>query len=204
MAKKAADLIKSGFSKEDVRKATGWFRGMDKKWRFEIDDSAMGLRNVNREPGQKHFLGDVIEHERLFAAYPQLRDVTVKFVAGKRGKGAYDRVENVIELSANTGRRTLLHEVQHAIQELEGFAKGGNPEFVKALINSGMDLAIKKGDQARYDRLAKFFIKMNDYESYRNIAGEVEAFDVGKRADLGGYFRKAISPDLRRGVFVIE
>ena len=35
----AKRLIDGGESAEAVRQATGWFRGMDGKWRYEIDDS---------------------------------------------------------------------------------------------------------------------------------------------------------------------
>ena len=39
LLKKAKSMLKSGTTSEDVRKATGWFKGYDGKWRFEIDDS---------------------------------------------------------------------------------------------------------------------------------------------------------------------
>ena len=38
---RAQALEASGAAAEDIRRETGWFRGIDGKWRFEIDDSAM-------------------------------------------------------------------------------------------------------------------------------------------------------------------
>ena len=38
---RATALEANGISPESILKETGWFRGMDGKWRFEIDDSAM-------------------------------------------------------------------------------------------------------------------------------------------------------------------
>lgn len=38
---RARALEDSGAAAEDIRRETGWFRGMDGKWRFEIDDSTM-------------------------------------------------------------------------------------------------------------------------------------------------------------------
>lgn len=35
----AMELEKNGVDSEDIRQSTGWFRGYDNKWRFEIDDS---------------------------------------------------------------------------------------------------------------------------------------------------------------------
>lgn len=41
---RARALEASGVKAEDILRETGWFRGMDGKWRFEIDDSAMEYR----------------------------------------------------------------------------------------------------------------------------------------------------------------
>ena len=38
---KALDMEKAGKSSEDIRKETGWFKGMDGQWRYEIDDADM-------------------------------------------------------------------------------------------------------------------------------------------------------------------
>ena len=35
----AEQMERDGKSSEEIRKETGWFRGMDGQWRFEIDDS---------------------------------------------------------------------------------------------------------------------------------------------------------------------
>jgi hypothetical protein len=40
---KAQELESQGTSREEIRKQTGWFKGMDGKWRFEIDDSQAAL-----------------------------------------------------------------------------------------------------------------------------------------------------------------
>lgn len=40
----AKNMANSGASRDDIWKQTGWFQGVDGKWRFEIDDSA---RSVN-------------------------------------------------------------------------------------------------------------------------------------------------------------
>ena len=36
---KAQEMLDNGYDSETVRKETGWFKGYDGKWRFEIDDS---------------------------------------------------------------------------------------------------------------------------------------------------------------------
>ncbi len=42
----AVRLESEGHSSEEIRQQTGWFRGYDNKWRFEIDDSRIALRMV--------------------------------------------------------------------------------------------------------------------------------------------------------------
>lgn len=74
-------------------------------------------------------LKDTISHPELFENYPHMADMPVKSIGISMSKGAYDPKTNTMRL--NGGRRedllsTVLHEVQHAIQEHEGFARGGN------------------------------------------------------------------------------
>lgn len=52
----ARGRLAQGADAETVRRETGWFRGMDGKWRFEIDDSGMTYRRdgdaqLSKEPG---------------------------------------------------------------------------------------------------------------------------------------------------------
>lgn len=42
--RRAEALEKSGTDNETIRQKTGWYRGMDGQWRFEIDDSGMEFR----------------------------------------------------------------------------------------------------------------------------------------------------------------
>ena len=84
-------------------------------------------------------LSEVIDHPTLFAAYPDLANVRVSIdpTLGS-GEAYFDPETGGISLSeahitevALTGdtnrlRRDMLHEIQHAVQEREGFARGGN------------------------------------------------------------------------------
>lgn len=52
----AEEMERRGVDAETIRQQTGWFRGRDGKWRFEIDDSGMEYRregdaNLRRESG---------------------------------------------------------------------------------------------------------------------------------------------------------
>ncbi|MDY3690829.1 MAG: LPD23 domain-containing protein [Dysosmobacter sp.] len=166
----AQELERQGMDADAIRRQTGWFRGMDGKWRFEIDDSGMryerqgftenpdmlrrrelenkmlygdmtqaemdelrSLTAATRGVPEPSKLGDFIRHDALFAAYPELKNVNVRFedlTDGERGN--YDRRTNTITLDQkmkNAPQDTIIHEVQHAIQQAENFAKGSNLEY---------------------------------------------------------------------------
>ena len=188
MLRKAKKMYDDFESSEDIRKETGWHRGADGKWRFEIDDSRMKvftdgdalfrkahpeyvrlqdlyekfwkgdisdaeqkeLTDLNETWGSEKarlhtrllrgnaHLADIIQHDVLFENYPQLAEVTVKIgdLDGLNGaNGAYVvngyeiRIdEDLFKDEYRTAKRdgTLVHEIQHAIQDIEEFAKGAN------------------------------------------------------------------------------
>ena len=84
MLNRAKQLLAAGEDSETIRKETGWFIGYDNQWRYEIDDSAATL--VEKPVFESHStedggyrtakLGDIMHHEKLYAAYPFLKDIT--------------------------------------------------------------------------------------------------------------------------------
>lgn len=108
-------------------------KGLTKEEQKEFDDLAIVYGN-GVQPHNSHKLKDYLDSEELFAAYPQLRDINVE-MKKELEDGYYGRYipsRNTIELATRTHEhmaRTLFHEVQHAIQHIEGFANGGNTEI---------------------------------------------------------------------------
>lgn len=135
MAKK---MEEEGKTRREIYDETGWFRGADDKWRFEIDDSQMQYRYAG-VPGISAYL----QNTELFEAYPELRDVTIKFEKLKNGvRGIYNKEENEITLDESLKEEpgtVLLHEIQHAIQRIEGHASGANREYWERRIEEGFD-----------------------------------------------------------------
>lgn len=80
-------------------------------------------------------LGDIFNAPELFAAYPQLKNIRVERHKAWQYSGFYSEAENLIALHANLDEaevlEVLLHEIQHAVQGIEGFARGGNPESAR-------------------------------------------------------------------------
>lgn len=72
-----------------IRYATGWERGKDGKWRYEIMDRDIDDAKIyeNMEQNDIPFtmkLSDVYKNEELLTAYPSLKDIDVKFKLRKR------------------------------------------------------------------------------------------------------------------------
>ena len=146
----AQQRLEAGEDAEAVRQDTGWHKGADGKWRFEISDQLAHLKGTgtfgevvmrrraaleqagDRQPGDPVRLGDVMYHGSLFAAYPGLREIEVQFTPrGTTAKGrlAQDGANTTIQvredLPGAEALSVLLHEIQHGIQAIEGFATGG-------------------------------------------------------------------------------
>lgn len=184
--RRAEALEKSGTDNETIRQETGWYRGMDGQWRFEIDDSGAAFSRsgeaqysadnadyahytqlMNRmltgeltEAEHAELLGldkkngstkkelarridegnatlrDIMQHNALFEAYPEIAETKVKFADMPSGTaGSYNRETNTITLDtklkydANEALDALMHEVQHRVQAAEGFEGGTSPGY---------------------------------------------------------------------------
>lgn len=182
--KKLVSLLQTN-EKENARKiklATGWERGADGKWRYEVEDFEIdpkGLARRNRlwsnlswgkeydalsdklfdgvelteeeaarfdelsekaeelratyEANDVRYLDDYVKDENLFKAYPELKQIRVEiYNAPTSNTGAtYYESQNLIRVNESVldradFRSILAHEVQHIVQSIEGFARGGN------------------------------------------------------------------------------
>lgn len=182
--KKLVSLLQTN-EKENARKiklATGWERGADGKWRYEVEDFEIdpkGLARRNRlwsnlswgkeydalsdklfdgvelteeeaarfdelsekaeelratyEANDVRYLDDYVKDENLFKAYPELKQIRVEiYNAPTSNTGAtYYGSQNLIRVNESVldradFRSILAHEVQHTVQSIEGFARGGN------------------------------------------------------------------------------
>lgn len=190
---RAKQMQTAGQDSDTVWQETGWTQGADGKWRFEIDDSQadITLQNwrkktfhfgdyaarFNQNNGQSPRIADLISHKELFAAYPHLKHVPVYPSRNGSQLITHDDGYSELYLDANISdtaelKQTLLHEIQHAIQDKENFARGGSPEeFVDGAENA---------DEA--------------FEQYQRLAGEVEARNTEARIDYDAAQRRSVPP----------
>lgn len=104
-------------------------------------------------------LEDVLDHEELFRAYPQLRHVRVVFDETPKGVlGSFSAGGNQITISEelrDAPQDVLIHEIQHAIQNAEGFAKGSNRQYWEEKLTNGDEIQSKGFQEAR-EKLIQF------------------------------------------------
>ena len=255
---KAQNMIAQGVDPAKVWQETGWGRGADGKWRFEIDDSKAKLRDYQFTPrdayeyarknafisGDEQMInrakemgeyasmtktqlkneykktgneivdaaisGDIekakqlsekrsgldsllsqmsnrkygkassfIAHGDLGQAYPDVYKIHTRISQEDAGtaKGYYNPGNEFQSEQVVIGRKpifesdksTMLHELQHAIQKREGFARGGNPEQFKGIVE-------------------------DPFKSYQRLAGEVEARMTQNRMNLNAQQRRENYP----------
>ena len=136
-----------------IKMATGWEKGVDGKWRYEMPDAKIkdtidvGGGNIVKRFEEDMLwnggkLSKVIDAPELFKAYPQLKDVRIETDAimnDMPSNGEYNPQTKTITIHADELKylnSILNHEIQHVIQHEEGFAHGGTPEQVERDFNA--------------------------------------------------------------------
>ena len=177
--REAQEMQKAGADMESIRKATGWHLGMEGKWRFEIDDSGLQLRGDAADLSNYTTLGELVDAPELFEAYPQLKDVRLAFADLEDGeRGYFSSGDNTIVLSEElrgAPEDTLVHEIQHAIQDVEGFASGASPEYWARREYASGDLVTERL-QREYDRTLNRLSRadQNQYIRYMELERELD------------------------------
>ena len=183
----AREMESSGKEAKAIKMATGWERGADKKWRYEVEDfdvDVEGLARKNRlydnlpwgkeyealsdklfdgveltdeesdrfdellgmatelsesyKENDVRYLDDYVKDDSLFKEYPELKQVRLEMYddpASNTGATWFSE-RNLIRVNESSLERMdirniLVHEVQHAIQSIEGFAQGGSMEYAQ-------------------------------------------------------------------------
>jgi hypothetical protein len=183
----------------EIRQQTGWFKDKAGDWKYEISDhdSAIKLTEPNAkqvytgpydpdEPPRwlsQYKLDEVLEHPALLEAYPELKNMQV-FKDSRIGsaqeaqfEGGYgnDPSDWAIRTGGDPQKRgfhhpTLMHEVQHAIQERENFARGANPRQYSSKVDN--DLIQRLLNEANDYSAAEFLRRyQGDTQLYEQIHG---------------------------------
>jgi hypothetical protein len=203
---------------DDIYGGTGIFRGVDGKMRYEIPDTNAAIKPdyLNNVAAGKVTaptpLRDVLDHPELFKAYPELGDLAIHHKPGMDG-ATFVRYENnalppYVQMDM-TGKGTMgtggplstfLHETQHAVQNIEGFANGATPNIPEILqadpikqYRNAANSALAAGDRDKALTMNQWHDR-RAWETYAREAGEVEARAVQRRMDYTDQERRLLHP----------
>lgn len=187
----AREMETAGKDAKSIKLATGWERGADGKWRYETEDvkvnrgaelfsletyksypiaGAIEIGRVDENSTIK--LTSLVKDDELFKAYPEMEEYYVSFEKmPAETKGSHSFEEKMIRINKDNIHSlgsTLVHEIQHAVQSIEGFAKGGNvnmenPETVAQRDKNAKFLA---------ERLDSEYLQRNDLLGKRDELNE--------------------------------
>lgn len=214
----AKALEKKGVAPETIWSQTGNVKAPDGKWRQEISDVGSKITNnvyegIKSNQRYEGLMSNALEHPELYKAYPDIGDIKTGMYAWKTPEGSYMADTRTITAGGpSTGyqKSAALHEIQHDIQQKEGFARGGSPEnfpssqdindaqVISTLIkkgslpseaskwvrdNLGRNPSTKAMDLATKQGSDVFNIPSNT-DQYRRLAGEAEARLTQRRINL--------------------
>jgi hypothetical protein len=203
----AAKLLKQGVPEAEVFRLTGTTKGLDNAFRQEITDENALVKGVGKfgdiYEQRKAAYGvttptveEVMRHPELFEAYPQLKGNQVMLLpATSKNNASYSPTEGIIRVNPNLTEKqatsSMLHELQHGVQEIEGFNKGTDAGVILKNLQAQQDEIENRLTEA--NRAASKAVGTDQYEvlmkardaigkEYRNLVG----------TDIRGIFGKAM------------
>jgi hypothetical protein len=215
----ALKMDRAGIDPTEINRYTGYYKNPSSKiWSQEISDQSAELAGgMPKAVGEVVPISDVLRHDDLYKAYPDMKNISV---GRKAGKGAeYDDSKKTMLMGEDvvdpkTQLSYMIHELQHAIQSKERFPLGGSPEDMKKYVTPEMQ-RVNKRMEALNDidsrtpkeqrELDELFSKMgklkkqqsldeNAYESYRRLEGEAQARATQARRSMTEQQRRASNP----------
>jgi hypothetical protein len=181
-ALKRAQLLQAmGRPREQIWQETGWweFAPGSGEWRFEIDDLGFDVSNLRE--GQAGRLADFVRHQKLFKEYPALREM--RFEVRDLGKPSAqyfpgDRWQKPsITINPHRAKKaSVLHEIQHAVQDAEGFQSGGQPgEIFSYASPKVQDIKRQQEKIIQYMKDNEISVLDDEYDMFNKRLGELEA-----------------------------
>ena len=133
----AINLAKQNIDNEQIRQKTGWFQDKNGDWKYEFSDRDMALKNIKIQNDKTYKLRDILEHDTLFTLYPEVENYKVEINDNIKANASFDRRNNTITINSKLIKNnkslegTLIHEIQHAIQNIENFERGASTKGSK-------------------------------------------------------------------------
>ncbi|EMI4816279.1 hypothetical protein V6N98_001739, partial [Campylobacter upsaliensis] len=209
--KEAKELESKGADEIEIWEKTGWYKDKDKKWKFEISQRGGEfkwdlLKKVGKDmlsEDRSMRLEEVLQDDALFRAYPQLKELKIRAVEiGDSVLGQYSEVKKNIMLSPNLNsmraKRTLYHELQHAVQDIEGFAYGDKWELRK-------NYKLRHGEVEARNVENRLLTRKNDLKKLdKEIQKLTKEIQNEESAELGDYEKFSLALKKRDLVDMLE
>ena len=186
------DSLKQGWigqSDKDIWNKYGYYPkefNDQKNGVYELDDSKATInQKILNSKTNGMPLNEALPHPTLYKAYPQLKNIKVNTSSDPRelDNGYYSPDKNEIYLNTykptkdnvDRQKKVLLHEIQHAIQDIE---------------DKALSIPFKRLEN--YDR-----IRSDDADVvYLTNPDEIDAFSTSNRANMSAAQRQHIAPAL--------
>lgn len=178
----AKEMEAAGKDSNEIWTVTGWEKGKDGQWRYEIPDlDKLDLKPIdlaNESVNGKIWidneltLGELFHDNDLFKAYPELRDVKLGFVYfdNINLQGRFDPESKTIYLSRKTLGDTVAHSEENAKALKENNAK--NKEVFKQGVKAFIEHLNKTKDIAAKGR--EVFNVMLSESTSKTLAHEIQ------------------------------
>ena len=147
--------------------AGGWYRGVDGRWRREIPDTRENFRwkmdpkDLPETKGVR--LSEALDAPHLFESYPGMRTLPLSKRPGMGAEHypatAFEDARIRLGIDSGSPERLLsilAHEVQHGVQDLEGFARGGSPANMQFFPGAFEDIVPKTAPTGELPSLEQF------------------------------------------------
>lgn len=192
--KLAKEMEKDGLSPQEIWSETGNWKAPDGNWKQEITDkyaefrtnfdASIASKANEYKGGLEGELGGMYRNPELYSAYPELLSNTrltvtklPDWLPESANTAQYQRTfggKNKIESRNKTEEGALgstTHELQHAVQNQEGWQSGGTETMFRDLPD------------------------LSAFEQYRRMASEAEARAAASRRTMTPEQRRAIFPE---------
>lgn len=97
--REAKEMLAKDADMETIYKKTGWHRGADGKWRFEIPDNLDDINLAELRDNEETTLGKIYDNPALYQAYPWLKNLLVTVEDMEKNRRGYAYGEDKIVLN---------------------------------------------------------------------------------------------------------
>lgn len=215
--KEAINLENKNTNPTDIWRSTGWERSpIDDKWRFEIPYGNLKKSGTASKfpynTKKEYTLAEVWDAPVLYDAYPELKNIKVKFYKDAHSNvgGSTLHSQKLIKVNLSLHREnifgewycsdvklknTFIHEIQHFIQHIEGFAKGGSVYSIRRTLaelrNPNEFPVLQKAYEEAYQKYLDF-LKQFNWDGVGDMPDDV-AIEINSNPQLEREYKRLVS-----------